>query len=145
MQSAQNQMARQRGLDGNLSGFDVSNFPYHNDIRILPENVTKAVGKGKIDLRLDLHLPDAGEPILYRVFNGKKVSVFTVELAQGGIESGGLAASGGARKQNDPVCQSNQIPQVAEPLRIEAPAVQPQSTAALVQQPQYDPLAAGGR
>ena len=144
MQSAQDQMTCKRRLDGNLGSFNIANFSYHNDIRVLPENVAKTIGKGKIYLGLYLHLSNAGQLILNGVLHGEYVSFFAIKLVDGCVESGGLAAAGRTGEQDYAMWNFNKITEAVEHLRAKAYVIQSKFASALIEQSEDNSFSAGG-
>jgi hypothetical protein len=103
MQRAQHQVAGERGLDRDLRGFQVAHFADHDDVRILADDAAQRVGEVQPDLRLGLDLVDALDLVFDRVLDGDDLDVGRVELAQRGVQRGGLAGAGRAGDQQDPV------------------------------------------
>ena len=64
VQSAEDQVARQRGLDGGVARLSVTDFPDENHIGIVTQNAAQAVSEGQPDLRVDVDLADAVHLIL---------------------------------------------------------------------------------
>ena len=60
VQSAQNQVARQGGPNGNVRGLPVPDFPDHDDIGVLPQNFPQSTGESETDFRIHLGLINAG-------------------------------------------------------------------------------------
>ena len=96
-------MTGDRSLDGDGCSFAVTNFADHNDVRVLTQNRTQGVGEGQLGLDVDLYLIDAFDVGFYGVFNSDDVDAVAVELAQSGVQRGGLTGTGGACYQNDAV------------------------------------------
>src|SRR5260221_14249316 len=84
-------VACQRGLHGDLRGFSVTHFADHDDVRVLAQDGAQGVGKGEVDLRMDLDLVDAVELVLDRVLDGDDLVGNRVDLGQGRVQRGGLA------------------------------------------------------
>ena len=59
MQGGEYQVAGQGRLDGDLRRLEITGFSDHDDIRVLPENGTQAVGEGQVYSRVDLDLDDS--------------------------------------------------------------------------------------
>jgi len=57
-------MTRQGRLDGNISGFLVTNFTDQQHIGVLTHQGSQCVGKGQINLWLHLHLIDPVDLVL---------------------------------------------------------------------------------
>src|SRR5262249_46490487 len=73
VQRAEHQVAGERGLHGDLGGFQVANLADQDDVRVLAENASKGVGEGEIDLGVDVALADAVDLVLDRVFGGDQL------------------------------------------------------------------------
>src|SRR6056297_3464464 len=67
-----------RRLDGDLGGFDVSNFPDHDDVWILAQERAQSLGKGQTLLGILLHLIDAGHTDFDRVLDRGNIAAFIV-------------------------------------------------------------------
>ncbi len=50
VQRGQHQVAGERGLDGDLRGFEVADFTDHDDVRVLAQDGAQGLGKGQVDL-----------------------------------------------------------------------------------------------
>ena len=61
------------------------------------------VAEPEVDLRVDLGLGHAGQLDFHRILDGGDVDVGLVDLVQRGVERRGLAATGGARDEDDAV------------------------------------------
>ena len=77
-----------RGADGDLRGLEIANFADHDDVRILPENGTQAVGKSEPDVRLDVDLAHSREAIFHGFFDGDDAPGHGVDRAEEAIEAG---------------------------------------------------------
>ena len=59
VQRGEHKVAGESGLDGDFSGFKVSDFADQNDVGILAQEGSQGSGKVQADLLLHLHLVDA--------------------------------------------------------------------------------------
>ncbi|KAG0921612.1 hypothetical protein G6F31_020251 [Rhizopus arrhizus] len=91
VECGQHQLACQRRLDGDARGFQIAHFTDHDDVRVLAHDAAQGVGEIQADLRLGLDLVDALDLVFDRVFDGDDLDVGGVELAERGIQRGGLA------------------------------------------------------
>jgi hypothetical protein len=82
VQRGQHQVAGQRGLDGDLRGFEVADFADHDHVRVLAQDGAQGLGKGQVDLGIDLGLADAGQFVLDRVFHRHDVALAGVQALQ---------------------------------------------------------------
>ena len=73
MEGAQDEVSGEGGLDGDACGFLVPNFSDHDDVGVLSEDVSEAMGEGESDFGFDLHLADGVELILDGVLDGEDV------------------------------------------------------------------------
>ncbi len=90
-------------LDGDFGSFQIANFPHHHHIRVLPQEGAQGAGEGEPRLGVDLHLVDAGQVDLHRVFGGGDVYLGGVENIEAGIERDRFARAGGAGHQDHPL------------------------------------------
>ncbi|CEE79469.1 conserved hypothetical protein [Xanthomonas citri pv. citri] len=103
VQRGQHQVAGERGLDRDACGFQIAHFADHDDVRILTHDAAQCVGEIQPDLRLGLDLVDAFDLVFHRVFDGDDFHIRGVELAQRGVQRGGLARTGGPGHQHGAV------------------------------------------
>ena len=94
MQGGQHQVTGQRGLDGDLSGFKIADFTEHDDVGILTQERPESLAEGHPGRLIDLHLHDALDVELHRVFDREQLGVDLVDVPQAGVEGGRLAATG---------------------------------------------------
>src|SRR5690606_15279051 len=73
------------------------------DVRILAHDAAQGVGEVQPDLRPRLDLVDALDLVLDRILDGDDLDVGRVELAQRRVQGRGLARTGRAGDQEDPV------------------------------------------
>jgi hypothetical protein len=74
VQRGQHQVAGQRGLDGDLRGFEIADLADHDHVRVLAQDGAQRLGKTEVDLGIDLRLADAGQLVLDRVFHRHDVA-----------------------------------------------------------------------
>ena len=96
-------MTRERGADRDLGGVAVTDFAYHDDVGVLPQHVTKGVGKREADFRPHLHLIDARHLVLDRILDRDNAEIGGVDLPEKRIERGGFTGAGGAGHEDDAV------------------------------------------
>jgi hypothetical protein len=82
VQRREHEVARERGLDRDLGGLEVADLADHDDVRVLPQERAQRGGEVEADLVVHLHLVDAVEVVLDRVFGGGDVDVDLVQLAR---------------------------------------------------------------
>ena len=117
MQSGEHQVAGLRRLDGNFGGFEISDLSHHHHVRVLPQKGAQGAGEGEPRLGIDLHLIDAGQVDLHRIFGGGDVDLCGVENIEAGIERDCFARAGGAGHQDHPL-RLGQRPQVLRLLPV---------------------------
>ncbi len=79
VQRGEHQVAGERGLDGDFSRLEVSNFADQNDVGVLPQEGAQSGGKVQPDLLLHLHLVDPGKLEFDRVLGGHDVGFGRVQ------------------------------------------------------------------
>ena len=82
MQRREDQMPRQRGLDGDLGRFQIPDLSDHDDIRVLTENSTQTIGESEVRLGVDLDLAYPRETVFHRVFDSDDILVRSIEYTQ---------------------------------------------------------------
>ena len=96
-------MPGEGGVDGDIGGLRIANFPDHDDVGGLAEHGPQRGGEGHADVGLDHDLVDAGEFVLDRVFHGDDFLVRPVDDVEAGVKRGGLAGTGGAGDEQNAV------------------------------------------
>jgi hypothetical protein len=95
VQGAEHQVTGQSGADGDVGGFAVADFPDHDDIGILAQNVAQGAGEGEADLAVDLGLVDALDLVFDRILDRDDAAAGGIDLADKGGEGGGFPGTGG--------------------------------------------------
>ena len=103
VQGAEHQVTSERCLNGNFSGFGVTDLTHENNVRRLTEHGADDAGEVEADGVLHFHLIDSGEIVLDGIFSGDDFLVRLVHFVHGGIQGRGLAGSGGSGYQKDAV------------------------------------------
>src|SRR5690606_18902539 len=103
VQRGEHQVAGQRRLDGDVGSLAVADLADHQNVRVLAHDGTQTGGKAEADARVHLDLCDAGQLVFHRVFHGDNLVFLVADLVERGVERGGLAATGGAGDENQPV------------------------------------------
>src|SRR5258706_3963701 len=103
MERAEYQMSGESRANGNFGCLEVADFPDHDDIRVLAENVAQAHREGQANVRPDRNLIDALQLIFDRLFDGDDPLLHRVDGAQKGVEGRGFARAGRTGHQHDPV------------------------------------------
>ncbi len=99
----QHQVAGEGGLYRDLRGLAVADFADHDLVRVVAQDGAQAARKRQAFLFVDRDLKHAAELVLHRVLDGDDLVVPAVDLVDGGVQRGGLAAAGGAGGQNHAV------------------------------------------
>ena len=96
-------MAGQRGLDGDLGGLVVADLTDQHHVGVGTQNRPQRGGEGQTRLGVDLHLVDAGHPVLDRVLDRDHVDLGLRDRVQGRVQGRRLAGTGGAGDQDHAV------------------------------------------
>ena len=75
VQGAEDQVAGQGGLDGQVGRFAVADLADHDDVRVLAQQGPQAVSEGHAGYRVDLGLVGADDVVFHRVFDGRNVNI----------------------------------------------------------------------
>jgi hypothetical protein len=90
VQSREDQVAGQGGLDRQLGGLFVADLTDHDDVRVLAEGGAQAGAEVVADLRSHLRLADSVDLIFDRIFEREDVVALAIDFVQQRIEGGGL-------------------------------------------------------
>ena len=108
VERAEDQVASERGTDGDLGGIEVAHFTDHDDIRVTAQDASERGGEGEVDLGLHGDLDHAVEFVFHRVLDRNDTTLFHIEAAEEGVERGALATAGGAGDEDDAVRGRNE-------------------------------------
>ena len=97
------EMARQRGLHGDLRRLLLAYLADHDDVGILAQHVLQHLGEREPDVGPHLVLIDEVELILHRVLDRHDVLLEIVQVIDRGVEARGLAAARGPGDENQAV------------------------------------------
>src|SRR5438046_2961472 len=86
VQRAENKVTGHRCADRDVRRLDVTNLAHHDNVRVLPQNVTQAFGEGKIDLRFHVNLRDAGQTIFDLSFDGDGTALHRIDARKKAIK-----------------------------------------------------------
>ena len=103
MDGGENQMAGERGLDGDLGGFLVADFADHDLVRVVAQDGTQAARKSETLLFIHGNLGDAPKLILDWIFDGDDFVFVALDFVDGGIKRGGLSGARRSCNQNHAV------------------------------------------
>ncbi len=79
VQRGEDQVAGQRGLDGDVGGFQVADLADEDDVGVLPQEGTQAAGEGQTDVGVDLALDQAVEVVFDGVFGGEDLHIGRIQ------------------------------------------------------------------
>ena len=74
VQGREHEVTGERGLDGDLRGLVVADLTDEHDVGVGAQDRAQRGGEGQPGLGVDLHLVDAGEPVLDRVLDRDDVA-----------------------------------------------------------------------
>ena len=137
MKGAEHLVTRQRGANGDFSGFVVTDFPDHHHIGILAKDGAKSVGKIEITAGSNRYLRHAMEFIFHRVFDGEDLQFLGVNTLKNGVERGGFTTAGGTRGEEQTVGFSHEPGEQVGAHRIEAKVLVRLHSLVLHQQTQH--------
>jgi len=95
----EDQMAREGRLDGDLRRFGIADLAHEDLVGIVAQDGAQAQGEGEPLLLVPGDLRDALELVLDGILGGDYLVLGCADLAQHGVQGGGLARSRGARHQ----------------------------------------------
>jgi len=125
-------------LDRDLRGFQVTDFAYHDDVRILAQERPQGRRECEAHLVINVDLVDAGQIDFCRIFGCRDVRARLVEEVQAGVEGHGLATAGGACHQYHPVRAADRGQQGFPLFRFVAQRIDVQQGGAGIEYPQHD-------
>ena len=100
MERREDEVPGQRGLDGDLGGLAVTDLADHDHVGVGAHHRAQAHVERHARLGGDLHLLDAGDPLLDRILDREDAAFAGVEHSQRSIQRGRLARAGGAGHQH---------------------------------------------
>src|SRR5437870_10040376 len=120
----EHEVAGQRGLNGNLRRFFVTNFADHDLVRIVAQNRAQPAREGQTLLFVHWNLGDAVQLIFDRVFNGDDLVFFVSDFVERGVERSRLAGAGGPGHQHHAVRLGNIAAKLAQIFLIKTDHIQ---------------------
>src|ERR1700690_1839986 len=99
----EDEVARKRGIDGDLRRFLVADFADHDFVRIVAQDGAKAARKRETFLFVYRNLRDAADLVFDRVFDGDDFVFVVLDFVDGGVKRGGLAGACGAGDEDHAV------------------------------------------
>src|SRR5205823_6304133 len=103
VQRTEDQVSRQRRLDGELRRLVIEDLADEDDVGRLPQHGPDDAGEIQTDLVLHFHLVDARQVVLDGVFRRDDLPIRTVQFVQGAVQGRRLAGAGRAGDQEDAV------------------------------------------
>ena len=131
-------MTGQRRLHRDFRCLTVTNLTDHNNVRVLPQDRTQAVGKGQIDFRIHLDLADTGQLVFDRVLNRDDILFTIVQAGQRRIQAGGLTGTGRSGHQEDAMTFADHPLELTQQLLLQADLFEGEDPGRLVKQAQHD-------
>src|ERR1019366_7814949 len=110
----EDQVARQRRVDGDLCRFLIADFADQNLVRIVTQDGTKTAGKCQPLLFVHGNLRYAPNLVFDRVFDGDDLVFVALDLVERGIERRGLAGTGRTGDQHHAVRLANITAEAAQ-------------------------------
>ena len=99
----EDEVAGERGVDGDMRSFLVSDFADEDLVRIVAQNSAQAAGEGETLFLVDRNLGDALELIFDRIFDRDDLVFVVLISLSDGVERRGLTRAGRTRDQHHPV------------------------------------------
>ena len=81
VQGGEHKVAGERGLHGDLGGFEVADFADHHHVRILAQDRAQPAREGHLHPRVDLRLADAVNVVFDRILHRHDVAARVVQTA----------------------------------------------------------------
>jgi hypothetical protein len=132
------------GLHGDPGRLDVTDLADQDHVGVLAQDGLQPGGEGEPGLVVGLDLVDGGEHVLDGVLDRHDVERRVVDLAERGVEGGGLAAARRAGAQHHAEGGPDDLGVLGVGVARHAEVVEPQHRAGLVQDPHDALLAPDG-
>src|SRR5579885_2581171 len=118
------EVAGERGLNGDVGGFLVSDFADHDFVGVVAKDGPQAAGKGEAFFLVYGNLRDAAELVFDGVFDRDDFVLVGLDFVDGGVKGGGLAGAGGTGDEHHAVGLANVAAEAADFFRREANDIQ---------------------
>ena len=138
-------MARERRVDRDFGRLAVADFADHDDVGVLTQERAESPRERHADLRLHLHLVDAGHVVFYRVLGRHDADVDLVDFRKERVERRRLAGASGSRHEEDAVRSVDDLADDRVVALVEAEVVHLDEVAALREKSERDRLTVRGR
>ena len=96
-------MTGERRIHGNVARLTVTNLTHHDDVRRLTQHCAQGRRKGHPSRVVHLHLIDARENVLYRIFDRNDLFVGRVKEVKTRVQRGSLTGTGRTGHQHYPI------------------------------------------
>src|ERR1700677_2780006 len=103
VQRGEDKVTGERGLNGDLGGFQIARFTDHDAVRVLAQKGAQGAGESKANGLVDRHLLDALDLILNRLLGREQFRVGGIDAVEAGVKRGRLARAGRAGDDEDAV------------------------------------------
>ena len=100
-------MARERGLNGDVRNFTISDFTHQNNVGRLAQHGFKNGWKRETNLIAHLNLVDSLEVVFNGILGGDDFLVGPIKHVKGRVQSCGLAAARGTGDKKDSIGSAN--------------------------------------
>src|SRR5712691_2957319 len=141
VQSAEDQMPRQRRLDRAFGGFVVANLTDQDHVRVVTQDAPQAGGERQADLWMHVNLADAVHVVFDGVFHRDDLQRRVFDLVQGTVQRGRFAAAGRAGDQHDAVRHRDQFLERLLDVWRHPDVRQVEDHAPFIQEAQHNPFA----
>jgi hypothetical protein len=145
VQGREDQVAGQGRLHGDVGGLLVADLADQDHVRVLAHDGAQPAGEGEIDLGVDLDLADPLHLVFHRVLDGDDVDARVLIDCRIAYRVVVLPLPVGPVTRMMPLGEAASLLQQSKPVGRQPQVLQLQQRAGLVQQPQHQPLAEGGR
>src|SRR6185503_9162478 len=141
----EDEVARERRVDGNRGGLAVADLADHDDVRVLAQDRAQPRAEREPRPGVDLDLAYAFDRIFDRILDRDDGNGLGVELLEERVERRRLAASGGAGRQYHAMRLPDSVPDLRLVLFAEAQALERELFRLLRQEAQHRVFAVVGR
>lgn len=86
MERREDEMSRERGLSSRIGRIEISDLPYHDDIRILSQECFEPAVISISIFFIHLRLDDPREFILDRIFERDHLTIFGIKILHHGVK-----------------------------------------------------------
>ena len=145
VQRREDEVSGKRRLYGHFRGFGIPDLAHHEDVRILSEDAANGVGKREADAGVHLYLAERRQDQFHGILDRHHVHFGRRDVAEHGIERGGLAAAGGAGDQNQPFAAAQHLAEKPLFVRRQLQLLERRNQGRRIEHPQHRLFAEHGR